>query len=154
MLDLARILSKSKPGYDDDLKILRNWAEYSDARTKTNYLMYELEMEDASGQVTHFYKAIKLLRIIRLPKSAKQSKSFMDMHAQVLAAIWERNIKFLTVIANMLNPVPLGLLYLYGVQGVAETEEQARMIADNDYIALTSVLQGTYRVLEFKPITY
>ena len=154
MLDLARILSKSKPGYDDDLKILRNWAEYSDDRTKTNYLMYELEMEDASGQVTHFYKAIKLLRIIRLPKSAKQSKSFMDMHAQVLAAIWERNIKFLTVIANMLNPVPLGLLYLYGVQGVAETEEQARMIADNDYIALTSVLQGTYRVLEFKPITY
>jgi len=143
MLDLARILSKSKPGYDDDLKILRNWAEYSDDRANMNYLMYELEMEDASGKVTHFYKAIKLLRIIRLPKSAKQSKSFMDMHAQVLAAIWERNIKFITVIANMLNPVPLGLMYLYGVQGVAETEEQAKFIADNDYIALTAVLQGT-----------
>jgi len=154
MLDLARILSKSKPGYDDDLKILRNWAEYSDDRANMNYLMYELEMEDASGKVTHFYKAIKLLRIIRLPKSAKQSKSFMDMHAQVLAAIWERNIKFITVIANMLNPVPLGLMYLYGVQGVAETEEQAKFIADNDYIALTAVLQGTYRVLEYKVISY
>ena len=154
MLDLARILRKSKPGYDDDLKILRNWAEYSDDRSNMNYLMYELEMEDASGKVTHFYKAIKLLRIIRLPKSAKQSTSFMDMHAQVLAAIWERGIKFITVIANMLNPVPLGLLYLYGVQGVAETEEQAKFIADNDYIALTSVLQGTYRVLEYKTITY
>ena len=154
MLDLARILSKSKPGYDDDLKILRNWAEYSDDRANMNYLMYELEMEDASGKVTHFYKAIKLLRIIRLPKSAKQSKSFMDMHAQVLAAIWERNIKFITVIANMLNPVPLGLMYLYGVQGVAETEEQAKFIADNDYIALTAVLQGTYRVLEYKTISY
>ena len=154
MLDLARILRKSKPGYEDDLKILRNWAEYSDDRSKMNYLMYELEMEDASGKVTHFYKAIKLIRIIRLPKSAKQSKSFMDMHAQVLAAVWERNIKMITVIANMLNPVPLGLLYLYGVQGVATTEEEARHIADNDFIALTSVLQGTYRVLEYKTITY
>ena len=40
MLDLARILSKSKPGYDDDLKILRNWAEYSDDRSKMQYLMF------------------------------------------------------------------------------------------------------------------
>ena len=154
MLDLARILSKSKPGYDDDLKILRNWAEYSEDRSKMNYLMYELEMEDSSGKVTHFYKAIKLLRVIRLPKSAKQSKSFMDMHSQVLAAIWERQVKLVTVIANMLNPIPLGLMFLYGVQGVADTEEQAKFIADNDYIALTSVLQGTYRVLEYKTITY
>ena len=154
MLDLARILSKSKPGYEDDLKILRNWAEYSEDRTKTEYLMYELEMEDSTGRVTHFYKAIKFLRIIRLPKSAKQSKSLMDMHSQVLAAVWERNVNLVTVMANMLNPIPLGLLYLYGVQGVAETEEEAKHIADNDFIGLTAILQGTYRVLEHRVITY
>ena len=154
MLDLARILSKSKPGYEDDLKILRNWAEYSEDRTKMEYLMYELEMEDSTGRVTHFYKAIKFLRIIRLPKSAKQSKSLMDMHSQVLAAVWERNVNLVTVMANMLNPIPLGLLYLYGVQGVAETEEQAKHIADNDFVGLTAILQGTYRVLEHRMITY
>lgn len=69
--------------------------------------MYELEMHEPGGNVVHFYKAIKLTRIIRLPKNSKQSESFMSMHSQVLAAVWERNIKLLTVIANLLNPVPL-----------------------------------------------
>lgn len=90
------------------------------------YLMYELEMMEDNGNVVHFYKAVKFTRIIRLPKSAKQSESFMDMHGQVLAAVWERNIKLLTVIANLLHPVALGLLYIYGVQGVSQTPEDAK----------------------------
>ena len=76
------------------------------------------------------------------------------MHSQVLAAVWERNIKLLTLIANLLHPVPLGLMYMYGVQGVADTEEKAKYIADHDFIALSSVLQGTYRVLEYRILTY
>lgn len=118
------------------------------------YLMYELEMLEENGNIVHFYKAVKFTRIIRLPKSAKQSESFMDMHGQVLAAIWERNIKLLTVIANLLHPVALGLLYIYGVQGVATTPEDAKKIADKDFIGLCSVLQGTYRVLEHRTLTY
>ena len=154
MLNLPSILRKSKPGHDDDLKILRNWKEYTDDRKNMKYLMYELEMHEPGGNVVHFYKAIKLTRIIRLPKNAKQSESFMSMHSQVLAAVWERNIKLLTVIANLLNPVPLGMMYLYGVQGVAETAEKAKYIADNDFVAMASTLQGTYRVLEHRILTY
>lgn len=154
MLNLPSILRKSKPGHDDDLKILRNWKEYADDRKSMKYLMYELEMHEPGGNVVHFYKAIKLTRIIRLPKNAKQSESFMSMHSQVLAAVWERNIKLLTVIANLLHPVPLGMMYLYGVQGVADTAEKAKYIADNDFIALSSTLQGTYRVLEHRILTY
>lgn len=154
MLNLPSILRKSKPGHDDDLKILRNWKEYTDDRKSMKYLMYELEMHEPGGNVVHFYKAIKLTRIIRLPKNAKQSESFMSMHSQVLAAVWERNIKLLTVIANLLHPVPLGMMYLYGVQGVADTAEKAKYIADNDFIALSSTLQGTYRVLEHRILTY
>lgn len=154
MINLPSILRKSKPGNDDDLKIIRNWKEYTPDRKNMTYLMFELEMHEPGGQVLHFYKAIKLTRIIRLPKNAKQSESFMSMHSQVLAAVWERNIKLLTLIANLLNPVPLGLMYMYGVQGVAETEEKAKYIADHDFIALTSVLQGTYRVLEHRILTY
>lgn len=154
MINLPRILRKSKPGNDDDLKIIRNWKEYTPDRKNMTYLMFELEMHEPGGQVLHFYKAIKLARIIRLPKNAKQSESFMSMHSQVLAAVWERNIKLLTLIANLLHPVPLGLMYMYGVQGVADTEEKAKYIADHDFIALSSVLQGTYRVLEYRILTY
>lgn len=154
MINLPSIMRKSKPGNDDDLKIIRNWKEYTPDRKNMTYLMFELEMHEPGGQVLHFYKAIKLTRIIRLPKNAKQSESFMSMHSQVLAAVWERNIKLLTLIANLLNPVPLGLMYMYGVQGVAETEEKAKFIADHDFIALSSVLQGTYRVLEHRILTY
>lgn len=154
MVNLQRILRKSKPGSDDDLKIIRNWKEYTPDRKSMTYLMFELEMHEPGGQKLHFYKAIKLTRIIRLPKNAKQSESFMSMHSQVLAAVWERNIKLLTLIANLLNPVPLGLMYMYGVQGVADTEEKAKYIADHDFIALSSVLQGTYRVLEHRILTY
>ena len=151
---LSSILKKNRHDPTDDFRIVRTWKEYTDDRKFMKYLMYELEMMEENGSVVHFYKAVKFTRIIRLPKSAKQSESFMDMHGQVLAAIWERNIKLLTIIANLLKPVPLGLLYLYGVQGVSTTPDEAKAIADKDFVGLCSVLQGTYRVLEHRTLTY
>ncbi len=154
MLNLSKIVHKKRQDPIDDFRIVRSWKEYTPDRKYMKYLMYELELMEENGNIVHFYKAVKFTRIIRLPKSAKQSESFMDMHAQVLAAVWERNIKLLTIIANLLRPVALGLLYLYGVQGVAETPDKAKEIVDKDYIALCSVLQGTYRVLEHRALTY
>lgn len=154
MLNLSSIIRPNKNDPVDDFRIVRSWKEYTDDRKYMKYLMYELEMMEDNGNVVHFYKAVKFTRIIRLPKSAKQSESFMDMHGQVLAAVWERNIKLLTVIANLLHPVALGLLYIYGVQGVAQSPEDAKKIADKDFIGLCSVLQGTYRVLEHRTLTY
>ena len=153
-MNLATIIKKNRHDPVDDFRIVRTWKEYTDDRKFMKYLMYELEMMEENGNVIHFYKAVKFTRIIRLPKSAKQSESFMDMHGQVLAAVWERNIKLLTIIANLLKPVALGLLYLYGVQGVATTPEEAKAIADKDFVGLCSVLQGTYRVLEHRALTY
>ena len=154
MLNLSTILRKNRQDPIDDFRIVRSWKEYTDDRKYMKYLMYELEMMEENGNIIHFYKAVKFTRVIRLPKSAKQSESFMDMHGQVLAAVWERNIKLLTIIANLLHPVALGLLYLYGVQGVSDTPEKAKEIVDKDFIGLCSVLQGTYRVLEHRALTY
>lgn len=154
MLNLSTILRKNRHDPIDDFRIVRSWKEYTDDRKYMKYLMYELEMMEENGNIVHFYKAVKFARIIRLPKSAKQSESFMDMHSQVLAAVWERNIKLMTIIANLLHPVALGLLYLYGVQGVSDTPEKAKEIVDKDFIALCSTLQGTYRVLEYRALTY
>lgn len=154
MLDLISILTKKKSRNSDNLRILRNWAEYTDDRSRMRYLMFELEIEDYPGHIIHFYKAVKLARVTRLPESAKQSESFMTMHAQILTSVWRRNIKLVTIIANILNPVALGLLFCYGVQGVGETEDAAKLQADNDYLALKAALQGTYRVLEFSLLKY
>lgn len=57
-----------------------------------------------------------------------------------------------TVIANIIEPVPLGLLFLYGIQGVAKDLEDAKRKADRDYVGLCAVLQGTFRVLHFRTV--
>lgn len=140
--------------YNDDIRVLRSFVEYSQDNKTLKYMIYELEMMDKTGELRHFYKAIKLIRIIRLPKNAKQSMSFMEMHAQVLSGIWERGINFITMICNMINPVPIGLMFVYGIQGVAEDLEDAKRIANNDFAALTTLLQGTYRTLEYRIMNY
>ncbi|NMA23926.1 MAG: hypothetical protein GX938_10535, partial [Spirochaetales bacterium] len=159
-MGLAEILNRKKSTedaplfYNDDIQILNSYVEYSHDNKSLEYMMFELEVMDKTGELRRFHKAIKLVRIIRLPKSAKQSLTFMEMHSQVLSGLWEQGINFITIIANMIKPVPLGLLFLYGIQGVAETPEAARCIADNDFASLTALLQGTYRTLEFRVMNY
>jgi len=109
-------------------------------------------MNPETGEKMHFFKAIKFLRVIRLPKGAKQSTSLMDMHAEILAGTSESAINLVTLIANIIEPVPLGLLFLYGVQGIGHTIEEAKHQAHHDYLGIVGMLQGTYRVLEMRPL--
>lgn len=154
-IELKNLLRKQPVRNSDDLRVIRSWAEYEKAKEAgkdderpLKYLMFEMEVKEGDGAITHVFKAIKFVRVIRLPKSAKQSTSFMDMHSQVLSGIYEKGANLITIIANMIDPVPLGLLFLYGVQGVATDAEAAQEIADSDFLALRGSLQGTYRVLE------
>ncbi len=143
----------------DNFRILDSWVEYdensssNDAEKNLNYLCYQIEvMNPSDGKIIRCYKAIKFVRVIRLPADAKQSKSFMDMQQDVLTAVYENNYNFITVIANIIRPEPIGLLYLYGIQGVSESLDEAKMIADNDLTGFIATMQGTYRVLEMKYI--
>lgn len=155
MFKLSTLFANQKSRENsDDLQILNTWAEYTDDNKTMKYLIYEMRMEEPDGQVQYMYKAVKLLRIIRLPKSAKQSEAFMTMHSQILGGVWSQNINFLTLIANILNPKAIGLVFCYGVQGVASTLEQAKKKADLDFAALQGALQGTYRTLQFRTLTY
>ena len=156
-MGLAEILDRRKRNslyYNDDIRVLRNFVEYEPDNKTLRYIIYELEVLDRTGELRRFFKAIKLARIIRLPRSAKESLTFMEMHAQVLSGIWEQQINLITVIANMIKPVPLGLMFMYGIQGVAEDLYTAKRIANNDYAALAGLLQGTYRTLEFRLLNY
>ena len=118
LYELKRILhpdTDSKPS--DDFRILDSWAEYDPESAKSpnernlEYLCYELEtMNPDTGERTHFYKAIRLARVIRLPADAKQSTSFMDKQQGVLSAVHSSGINLITLIANVIRPQALGLL--------------------------------------------
>ena len=142
----------------DDFRIIDSWVEVDQNSSKSvpkrpiKYLCYKIEViNPGSGEKNTVYKALKFYRVKRLPKSAKESKAFMDMHSQVLAALYENEIDFVTIIANIMDP-PLGLLFLYGVQGVSKNLDEAKMIADTDYVSLGAALQGTYKVLHMQHI--
>jgi len=156
--DIRRILRNTKNEMpSDDFRLIDSWAEYKDGPSYNerplDYLCYEIEViNPETGEKSHLYKAIKLLRIIRLPYDAKQSTSLMDKHEQVLAAVYEKQVNLVTVIANIIEPVALGLLFLYGVQGVAPDLEAAKQKAHSDYVGLKAILQGTYRVMHMRDI--
>jgi hypothetical protein len=158
--DVKRIL---RPRQDssptEDFRIIDSWAEYDESAKKSthekplNFLCYELEaMNPETGEKLHFFKAIKFLRVIRLPKGAKQSTALMDKHMEILAGTSENAINLVVMIANIIEPVPLGLLFLYGVQGIGCTIDEAKKQAHSDYLGLIGMMQGTYRVLEMRCI--
>lgn len=142
----------------DDFRIIDSYAIYKDSNKKVanqplDYLCYELEsINPETGEKLHFFKALKFARVIRLPKSAKQSTSFMDIQQQVLTSVYENGYNMVTIIANIIQPKPIGLLFLYGVQGIADNIEDAKQKADEDFIGLTRNLQGSFRTLELKNI--
>lgn len=160
LFDIKRILTPEKSTMpSDDFRIIQSWAEYDETSGKNpenknlNYLCYELEvMNPDTGERIHLFKAIKFARVIRLPANAKQSTAFMNMQQQILAGVYENNYDFITIIANMIRPTPIGLLYLYGVQGVSKDLTEAKKIADADFLGLIGMIQGTFRVIELKCI--
>lgn len=161
MLTLHEIKRLLEPVHNtepvDDFRILNKWPEYEDKEGKNRklkYVCFQIEsMDPDTGEVKRLYKCLKFVRVRRIPKSAKSSTSLMDMMSQILSAGWENHYHLITAIANILKPTPLGLLFLYGVQGVDTDLNEARRKADYDFNGLIAILQGTFRVLHFECIT-
>ena len=153
------LLNKNKTySPEDNFRIIDSWTEY-DESSKTisqrplKYMCYELETVDPdTGKHTRFFKAVKFVRVIRIPANAKQSTALMDMQQDVLSAVYETNIHLVTVIANIIKPAALGLLYLYGIQSVSTNIEDAKAKADLDFTAFINIMQGQFRVLELEII--
>lgn len=156
--DIKRILHPKRYDYPiDDFRMIDSWAEYEENtkydvnKRPLKFLCYQLEVIDPeTGEKIQYYKAIKFLRVIRLPKAAKQSTSLMDIQSQVLAGVYQEGINLITVIANVIEPESIGLLYLYGTQGIASTIDEAKKIAQKDYIGFAYSMQASFRVLEMR----
>lgn len=160
LCDIRRILdaqSENEPA--DDFRIVDSWVEYESSAGKSSadfplkYMCYELEMiNPETNEIIKMYKALKFVRVFRLPKSAKTSNNLMENHHQVLSACYNNRINLVTLVANIIKPRPVGLLFLYGVQGVATDIEKAKLQADKDMLAFRSSMQATFPVLELRKV--
>lgn len=143
---------------EDDFRILDSWVEngtnINSNKSELMYMCYKIQVVDpGSRKQFTVYKAIRFAKVDRIPKAMKQSTSLMDMQSQVLSAAWQENYNLVTMIANIIHPVTKGLLFLYGVQGVANTIEEAKKICNYDYEGFVRAMMGTFRTLHLRNIT-
>lgn len=147
------LIKNEKETNHSDITVLNSVVTYDDKKNMDTVL-YEMEAKDESGRKIILYKAIKMIKLVRLPKSIKQETNFMKKHSEILAGLWERQVNLITVISNILYPEPIGMLFVYGVQGVASTVEEAMELADADYSALMHSIQGSYRTMEYRELNH
>lgn len=137
----------------DELSIMSSWREY-DRSGAVKYFMYQISQRDVGDHApTEYVKAVRLLRLTRVPRYLRQAgrdpSALFDQQRDVLAALRQENVMFLTVIGKA-PAIPL--VFGYGVQTVGSTVSEARGLADRSYSVLEGQLDGTYQQLEYSPL--
>lgn len=158
LYDIKRYLNPEKStSIVDDYRIIDSWAEYEEdsspypEQRKLKYLIYEIEVcNQRTGEISRVFKAVKFARVIRVPASAKQSTSLMELQEKVIRGCYATMSNTITVIANIIKPKHIGLLFLYGIQCSAANLSDAKAIVDNKYFAFIGSMQGAFRVLEIR----
>ncbi len=135
--------------YDmDDLIIHKTWIEFSGNQMK--YLLFDFNREVADGMYDHVFKAVKLVKIKRVPKKDLTLGTFLQMQEGVVTGYYQNQINFIQILANIIKPKRLGLIFAYGVQAVSDTSiEEAKLMADEQMEAAERIITGTFRTLEF-----
>lgn len=145
----AAPLSPEEVDYDE-LSIVRSWRAYEDADPGlVRYFCYELEQTNPGEPTARFFKAVRLIRLTRVPRYLRDVPPYEQMR-DVLVSLREKRVLFLNLIAK--SP-QLPLVFAYGVQGTGESLLEAQQQADEAFAALSFCLDGTYQQLEYQPLT-
>ena len=121
---------------------------------KLNYLLFEFNRDTGYGRYEKVYKAIKMVKIKRVPKKDLTLSSFLQMQEGVVAGSYQEQINYLQIFANIIYPERLGLIFGYGVQGVSSySYEDAKHLADVQMASLERNITGTFRTLEYCDLT-
>lgn len=135
--------------YDLDDVIIHN----SDIVLKANkmqYLLFDFEKEVSPGRYERVFKAIKMIKLIRIPKKELSLTNFLNMQSGIITGWNMSQINMLQIIANITKPYKKGLIYAYGVQGVSDKSiQEAKENADEQMAALERGLTGTFRTMEY-----
>lgn len=118
------------------------------------YLLFEFSKKVSPGKYKRVYKAIKLVKIKRVPKKDLALSSYLKMQEGVLTGYNQNNINYIQIMANIVKPYKHGLVYAYGVQGVSDISMRDAMHeADVQMAGVTRAISGTFRTLEYIPLT-
>lgn len=118
------------------------------------YLLFEFSKKVSPTKYKRVYKAIKLVKIKRVPKKDLALSSYLKMQEGVLSGYNQNNINYIQIMANIVKPYKHGLVYAYGVQGVSDISmKDAMHEADVQMAGVTRAISGTFRTLEYIPLT-
>jgi hypothetical protein len=122
-------------------------------------LLYKLKKEMDNGDIATFYKASQFFRLTRVARITKGESQLMEVQSDIIRGVYKADINYVQLIANILSTeeesdIPGGLLYLYGVQAVGATKEEALKKARYDYGSLLRSFQGTHRTAHLTTPTY
>lgn len=139
--------------YDlDDIIIHNTSIEIKNGKLK--YLLFDFEKEISPGRYERVYKAIKLVKIKRVPKKDLTMASFLQMQEGVVTGYYQNQINYIQIFANIIHPKRLGLIYAYGCQGISSNSiQEAKYFADIQMEAVEHCISGTFRTLEYIDLT-
>lgn len=150
---IPHLRPRDKDTYDMDDIIIRNtWIEFNG--DKMAYLLFDFDREVQPGYYDHVFKAIKLVKIKRVPKKDLTLASFLQMQEGILTGYYQNQVNFIQILANVIKPERLGLIFAYGCQGISDTSiEEAKEIADEQMESIERSITGTFRTLEYIDLT-
>ena len=145
-------ISKFRTSTEEKLLVKKSYMR-KDKYGNLEYIVYELEKVLNDGSKVSFYKASSFFRLTRVSKESTQNASFMKIHTDIVTTMYNTNINFIEIIANVLKPEPIGLVFLYGVQSTGNSEEEAIRKCSCDFEALLSAFQATHRLDHITGVT-
>lgn len=123
-------------------------------KEQLKYLLFEFSKKVSENQYQRVFKAIKLVKIKRVPKKDLGLSSYLNMQKGVLSGFYMNQINYIQIMANITKPTKHGLIYAYGVQGMSGNSfEDAMHEADVQMAAVERAISGTFRTMEYVPLT-
>ncbi len=124
----------------------------NDSYGNVKYIVSLLKKKLNDGSVVQFYKASAFFRLQRVAKQSKENKKFMEVHTDIVRAMYSTNITIIMLIANILKPSPIGLAFLYGVQATGSSIDEAIRHCSANFESLKKTFQGTHRTAHIGPV--
>lgn len=121
---------------------------------KLKYLLFDFEKKVAPNKYERVFKAIKLVKIKRVPKKDLGIGAWVEMQTGVITGFYQNQINYIQIFANICKPRKEGLIFAYGVQGVSgKNIEEAMHSADLQMASVERAITGTYHTLEYVDLT-
>lgn len=136
----------------DDIIIHDTSIEVKD--DKLQYLLFDFEKKVSPTKYERVFKAIKLVKIKRVPKKDLGLGGWLEMQTGVITGFYQSQINYIQIMANICHPHKEGLIYAYGVQGVSgRCIEEAMKFADIQMKTVERSMTGTFHTLEYTDLT-